>query len=308
MKITVMGTGGVGGYFGAKLAKAGHDVAFVARGNHLKAMKKNGLKVYSELGDVTIDPINASDNPEEFGIADIVLFCVKAYDTQTAATLIKPIVGENTGVIPLLNGIGHVEILQATLGQNSVIGGVANISALIEESGVVRHFSTMQILRVGELDNNSSERIEKFRNACGDARIDAPVPESIEKELWQKIIMICTLAGANCLTRLPLGLCRNDLSTRKLMTTLASEAVDVARALNIRLPDDQVEITMKLLDALPPTMKASMLAALEKGEKLEASALNGAIERLGKENGIDTPAHRTVYAAISPHENGTPQA
>ena len=308
MKITVMGTGGVGGYFGAKLAKAGHDVAFVARGNHLKEMKKNGLKVYSELGDVTIDPINASDNPEEFGIADIVLFCVKAYDTQTAATLIKPIVGENTGVIPLLNGIGHVEILQATLGQNSVIGGVANISALIEESGVVRHFSTMQILRVGELDNNSSERIEKFRDACGDAGIDAPVPESIEKELWQKIIMICTLAGANCLTRLPLGLCRNDLSTRKLMTTLASEAVDVARALNIRLPDDQVEITMKLLDALPPTMKASMLAALEKGEKLEASALNGAIERLGKENGIDTPAHRTVYAAISPHENGAPQA
>jgi 2-dehydropantoate 2-reductase len=304
MKITVMGTGGVGGYFGAKLAKAGHDVAFVARGNHLKAMKKNGLKVYSELGDVTIDPINASDNPEEFGIADIVLFCVKAYDTQTAATLIKPIVGENTGVIPLLNGIGHVEILQATLGQNSVIGGVANISALIEKSGVVRHFSTMQILRVGELGDNSSERIEKFRDACGDAGIDAPVPESIEKELWQKIIMICTLAGANCLTRLPLGLCRNDLSTRKLMTTLASEAVDVARALNIRLPDDQVEITMKLLDALPPTMKASMLAALEKGEKLEASALNGAIERLGKENGIDTPAHRTVYAAISPHENG----
>ena len=235
-------------------------------------------------------------------------FALKAYDTQTAATLIKPIVGENTGVIPLLNGIGHVEILQATLGQNSVIGGVANISALIEESGVVRHFSTMQILRVGELDNNSSERIEKFRNACGDAGIDAPVPESIEKELWQKIIMICTLAGANCLTRLPLGLCRNDLSTRKLMTTLASEAVDVARALNIRLPDDQVEITMKLLDALPPTMKASMLAALEKGEKLEASALNGAIERLGKENGIDTPAHRTVYAAISPHENGAPQA
>jgi 2-dehydropantoate 2-reductase len=158
-------------------------------------------------------------------IFNIVLFCVKAYDTQTAATLIKPIIGENTGVIPLLNGIGHVEILQATLGQNSVIGGVANISALIEKPGVVRHFSTMQILRVGELDNNSSERIEKFRNACGDAGIDAPVPESIEKELWQKIIMICTLAGANCLTRLPLGLCRNDLSTRKLMTTTRERIV-----------------------------------------------------------------------------------
>jgi 2-dehydropantoate 2-reductase len=308
MKITVMGTGGVGGYFGARLADAGHDVAFIARGKHLEYMKQNGLKVYSELGDTTINPIKVSENPEEFGVADIILFCVKAFDTQTAANLIKPITGNNTGVIPFLNGLGHVDILKATLGENAVIGGVANISALIEEPGVIRHFSTMQILRVGELNGTSSERVGKFRDACNDAAIEAPVPENIERELWQKIVMICTLAGANCLTRLPLGYCRSNPKTRDLMVNLTAETVAVARALNISLPDNQVDLTMKLLEALPATMKASILAALERGEKLEASALNGAIERLGKENKIDTPSHRAVYAALAPHEHGIPNA
>ena len=306
MKITVMGTGGVGGYFGARLANAGHDVAFIARGNHLKALKDNGLTIYSELGNLTINPIKVSDNPAEFGEADIILFCVKAYDTQSAANVIKPIMGANTGVIPFLNGIGHIEILKETLGENSVLGGVANISALIEKPGVIRHFSTMQILRVGELDGTQSNRVKQFREACGDAAIDCPIPENIERELWQKIIMICTLAGANCLTRLPLKDCRANPQTRELMVNLATETVAVAKSLNVSLPEDQVELTMKLLDALPGTMKASILAALERGEKLEASALNGAIERLGRETQIDTPNHRAVYAALSPHENGTP--
>ena len=306
MKITVMGTGGVGGYFGARLANAGHDVAFIARGSHLKALKDNGLTIYSELGNLTINPIKVGDNPAEFGEADIILFCVKAYDTQSAANLIKPIMSANTGVIPFLNGIGHIEILKETLGENSVLGGVANISALIEKPGVIRHFSTMQILRVGELDGTPSTRVKQFREACGDAAIDCPVPENIERELWQKIVMICTLAGANCITRLPLGACRTNPQTRELMVNLATEAVAVAKSLNISLPKNQVDLTMELLDALPRTMKASILAALERGEKLEASALNGAIERLGRETQIDTPSHRAVYAALSPHENGTP--
>ena len=306
MKITVMGTGGVGGYFGARLASAGHDVAFIARGNHLKALKDNGLTIYSEIGNLTINPIKVSDNPAEFGAADIILFCVKAYDTQSAANLIKPIMSASTGVIPFLNGIGHIEILKETLGENSVLGGVANISALIEKPGVIRHFSTMQILRVGELDGTPSTRVKQFREACGDAAIDCPIPENIERELWQKIVMICTLAGANCITRLPLGDCRANPQTRELMVNLATEAVAVAKSLNVSLPKNQVDLTMKLLDALPGTMKASILAALERGEKLEASALNGAIERLGRETQIDTPSHRAVYAALSPHENGTP--
>ena len=306
MKIIVMGTGGVGGYFGARLAAAGHDVGFVARGKHLEAIKADGLKILSGLGDVTIHPAKASDNPADFGIADIILFCVKAYDTDSAAQLIKPAVGLETGVIPFLNGITHMDTLQTLLGAGNVIGGVANISALIEAPGVVRHFATMQILRVGEMDNSASPRILAFREACAEAGIDAPVPENIERELWQKFVMICTLAGANCLTRLPLGICRSDPATRALMVELAGEVVAVARALGKPLPDDQVDRTMAVLDMLPEEMKASILAALERGEKLEASALNGSVARLGAENGVDTPMHRAVYAALAPHEHGAP--
>ena len=305
MKIVVMGTGGVGGYFGARLAAAGHDVGFVARGKHLAAIKSKGLKVLSEKGDVTIHPARASDTPGDLGIADIVLFCVKAYDTESAAELIKPVVGPDTGVIPFLNGIDHMEILERVLGPSHVMGGVANISALIEKPGVIRHFASMQILRVGEMDDAATPRIEAFRAACAEAGIDAPVPSSIQRELWQKFVMICTLAGANCLTRLPLGNCRSHPATRALMESLANETVAVAKALSIPLPEDQVERTMAVLDMLPPTMKASILAALERGEKLEASALNGSVARLGEAHGINTPMNHTVYAALAPHENGT---
>ena len=306
MKIVVMGTGGVGGYFGARLAAAGHDVGFVARGRHLEAIRTNGLTVLSERGDVTIQPTKASDNPGDFGVTDIVLFCVKAYDTEEAAKLILPVVGPETGVIPFLNGIGHMEILERVLGPGHVIGGVANISALIEAPGVVRHFATMQILRVGEMDDASTPRIEAFRAACEEAGIEVPIPTSMERELWQKVVMICTLAGANCLTRLPLGPCRSDPATRALMKAIATEAVSVAQTLKVPLPNDQVEQTMRILDTLPDTMKASILAALERGEKLEASALNGALDQLGREHGIDTPMNRAVYAALAPHENGAP--
>ena len=304
MKIVIMGTGGVGGYFGARLAKAGEDVGFVARGKHLRAIKAKGLQIKSELGDVLVNSAQASEKPDDFGIADIVLFCVKAYDTKVAAQAIKPIIGPGTGVIPFLNGIGHIQILKNILGSKSVLGGVANISALITEPGVIEHYGPIQTLRVGELDDSSSNRLTKFRKACENAKIDAPIPENIETELWQKVVMICTLAGANCLTRLPLGQCRTNSATRQLMTTLATEVVAVAEAKGISLPKNQVDLTMQLLDNLPENMKASMLAALERGDKLEASALNGTINQLGQEKGIDTPANRIVYSALAPHENG----
>ena len=305
MKIIVMGTGGVGGYFGARLNNAGHDVAFIARGEHLKAIKANGLKILSELGDIIIHPAKASENPSDFGIADIVLFCVKSYDTASSSNLIKPVVGPETAVIPFLNGIGHIEIMQKILGINNIVGGVAAISALIEEPGVIRHNSAMQMLKFGEFNNEITPRIKAFQNACEESGINNAVPENIETDLWQKIIMICTLAGANCLTRLPLGVCRSNPSTRTLMKNLAEEAVAVAKAENVILPDNQVEITMKQLDSLPGPMKASTLPALEKGEKLEASALNGAIDKLGTKHSINTYMHKAVYAALAPHENGS---
>ena len=233
MNIVVMGTGGVGGYFGAKLANAGNNVCFIARGKHLEAIKNNGLKIISETGDILIHPANATDNPEELEIADIILFCVKAYDTEASAKLIKPIVGPKTAVIPFLNGLGHIEIMKNILGNNNVIGGVAAISALIEEPGIIRHNSPMQMLKFGEFSNEKTERVIEFQSACEKAGINNAIPDNINTDMWQKIVMICTLAGANCITRLPLGKCRSNPATRILMKNLAEEVVAVAKAENI---------------------------------------------------------------------------
>ncbi len=306
MKFTVMGAGGVGGYFGARLAAAGHEVGFVARGRHLEAIRANGLVVRSQLGGLELRPVSASDDPAAFGVADCVLFTVKSYDCETAGEAVRPALGVDTFVVPLLNGIGHVEVLCRILGPDRVLGGVAHISALIEEPGVVRHFDRLQILRIGEMDNSASLRVLALREACQAAGIECPVPNDIERELWQKVVMICTLAGANCLARLPLGACRSNPATRAVMESLTAETVAVARALGVSLPEDQEARTMAILDKLPAPMKASMFAALERGERLEASALNGAIDRLGREARVATPTHRAVYAALAPHENGAP--
>ena len=308
MKFTVMGAGGVGGYFGARLAAAGHEVGFVARGRHLEAMREKGLAVRSQLGDLELKPVRASDDPAAFGAADFVLFTVKTYDCESAAEAVRPALGPETGIVPLLNGVGHLEDLRRILGAGRVLGGVAHISALIEEPGVIRHFDRMQILRIGEMDNSASPRVLALREACANAGIDCPAPNDIERELWQKVVMICTLAGANCLTRLPLGACRSNPATRAMMQSLTAESAAVARALGVSLPEDQETRTMAVLDKLPAPMKASIFAALERGDRLEAAALNGAIDRLGREAGVDTPTHRTVYAALAPHENGAPPA
>ena len=222
MKITVMGAGGVGGYFGARLAAAGHEVGFVARGRHLEAMRENGLAVRSPLGDVELRPVRASEDPAAFGAADCVLFTVKSYDCEAAAEALRPALGAETCVVPLLNGIDHVEVLRRILGPARVLGGVAHISALIEAPGVIRHFDRLQILRIGEMDNSASPRLLALREACTGAGIECPVPNDIERELWQKVVMICTLAGANCLTRLPLGACRRNPATRALMESLTA--------------------------------------------------------------------------------------
>ena len=304
MKIVVMGTGGVGGYFGARLSKAGNDVGFIARGAHLTAIKEKGLKVLSELGEININSLIASDNPSDFEIPEIILFCVKTYDMEVSTNLIKPIVGSDTVVIPLLNGISHFEIMKKILGEDKVIGGIAAISALIEEPGVIRHNSTMQMLKFGEFDKTISSRIKNFQNACEKAGINNSIPENIEIDLWQKFILICTLAGANCLTRLSLGLCRKNSATLNLMKEIATEVITIAHAENVPLPSNQLEIIMDQLYKLPDGMKASTLPALENGEKLEISALHGTILKFGEKNNIDTPMNRAVFAALSPHENG----
>ncbi|MCR9177304.1 MAG: 2-dehydropantoate 2-reductase [Alphaproteobacteria bacterium] len=307
LKIAVMGAGGIGGYFGAKLAQAGHDVGFVARGRHLAAIRANGLKVLSETGDVHLPAPIATDDPadltEKLGPVDVILFMVKTYDTETAARQCLPLLSEDTAVITFQNGIQSVETLSEILGASHVLGGVANISAIIEEPGVIRHYNQLQILRFGELDDRSSARSIAFLDACQGSGIEAVILQNTLAGLWTKFIFLASTSAANCLARGDMGLIRSEGPLRRLTTDLVTEATAVAQARGIKLPSDQVEQTMSLIDGLPATMKTSMLAALERGEKLEADWLCGHVAGMGDELGIPTPTHRAAYAALYPWRN-----
>lgn len=305
MRIAVMGTGGVGGYFGARLAETGNDVHFIARGRHLEAIRANGLKVLSGRGDIHLKPANATDDPATVGPVDMVIFTVKAYDTESAAELCRPLIGPDTGVVTFQNGVDSTETLSRVLGPGHVVGGVANISAIIESPGVVRHFAELQILRFGEMDDSRTPRVEAFAAACEAAGIDTHIVKSIQRELWTKFIFLASMSAANCLTRQALGPIRDDTTMATLLETLVDEAVAVGRAKGMPLHDDQKGVTMKTLHALPPAMKTSMLAALERGEKLEARHLSGAVARMGRELGVPTPTHFAAFASLIPFIDGT---
>lgn len=306
MRIAVMGTGGVGGYFGGRLAEAGNEVHFIARGRHLAAIRENGLKVLSNRGDIHLNPANATDDPATIGPVDIVIFTVKAYDTESAAELCRPLIGPKTGVVTFQNGVDSTETIGRVLGPGHVIGGVANISAIIETPGVIRHFADLQILRFGEMDDQRSPRVEAFAAACEAAGIDTHIVKSIERELWTKFIFLASMSAANCLTRQALGPIRDNPTMKTLLERLVEEVIAVGRAKGVKLHDDQKAITMKTLNSLPAAMKTSLLAALERGEKLEARHLSGAVARMGGEIGVPTPTHYAAYAALIPFIDGAP--
>jgi 2-dehydropantoate 2-reductase len=304
MRIAVFGTGGVGGVYGARLAQAGHDVHFIARGRHLAAIREHGLKVLSPLGDIHLNPANTTDDPATVGAVDIVLFCVKAYDAESAAEQCRPLIGPDTGVLTLLNGVDSVGVLSRVLGAAHVIGGVANISAGIESPGVIRHHNKLQILRFGELDDRPSPRVEALKAAAVAAGIETHISANIDREVWNKFIFLAAMSAANCVTRQAVGVIREDPAMLALFERLTREVIAVARAKGVSLPDDQYERSMKTVASLPAPMKASMLAALERGERLEADHLCGAVVRMGTELGVDTPAHEAAYAACRPFLNG----
>lgn len=305
MKIAVMGAGGVGGYFGARLALAGEEVSLIARGAHLAAIRERGLRLLSELGDATVEPARATDDPAEIGPVDIVLFCVKLWDTEPAAAAARPLIGEGTAVISLQNGIAPEEVLTKVLGQAHVMGGVSQISAAIVEPGVVRHFTPLARLEFGELDNTRSERAEALLAACGRAGIDAAIPDDIVSAIWRKFVFLSAMSAANCLTRMPIGPLREDPVTRALLETLLTEAASVARAKGVAVADDLVPGVMKFIDTWPPDASASMLKDLEAGNRLEVEWLSGAVADLGAELGVPTPAHRVAYAALKGLAGGT---
>ena len=306
MKIAVMGSGGVGGYFGARLAAAGNDVTFIARGAHLAAIKSQGLQVRSPRGDVHINPAEACEDAAAVGPVDIVLFATKLYDTESAGELCKPLVGTDTAVISLLNGVDSEEQLSRILGLQHVAGGVARISAEIAAPGLIQHHSNFASIEFGELDGRHSDRLQEFLRTAEEAQIDAQLCDDITAAIWQKFVMLASFSAITTLTRLPAGPIRDNPETWKLLEAAASEAGAVARARGVRLAENAVGDSVGMIQKLPDTMKSSMLVDLERGNRLELEWLSGAVCRIGSEAGVETPVHRVVLAALSPFAAGEP--
>jgi 2-dehydropantoate 2-reductase len=304
MKIAVIGAGGVGGYFGARLAATGTEVTFVARGAHLDAMKKSGLKVLSALGDLHLKSVRCTDDTGSIGPVDIVMIAVKLWSTEDAARSAKPLLGPDTAVVSFQNGVVAVDTLVAVLGKPHVMGGVANIAALIEEPGVIRHNGTMANLFFGELDGKPSARATGLLAECRKAGINAEIVADVHFAIWEKFTRLVTMSAITALTRLPIGPIREDPDTRELMRQIMQEVLAIGRAKGANFPPDLVDEQLAKIDSYPAGMVASMCGDLRRGNRLELPWLSGTVARLGKELGIPTPANQFVYAALKLYANG----
>jgi 2-dehydropantoate 2-reductase len=304
MRIAVVGAGGVGGGFGAALAKAGADVTFIARGAHLAAMKSDGLKVLSQRGDTHLVPTQATDDPAAIGPVDIVLFCVKLWDVESAGERIKPLVGPGTAVIPLQNGIDSAERLIPILGERAVMGGVAQISASITAPGVITQVGTFMRMIFGELDGRRSQRAEDFLALCQKAGFDAVLSEQIITDLWMKFILLAANSSITALARQPIGKLRDDPDVRPVFIAAYQEVIDIGRARGVALPSDAIDKILEFNRHAPPTMKASMALDLERGNRLELPWLGGKVAELGRQLGVPTPTHGVMYAMLKPYVMG----
>jgi 2-dehydropantoate 2-reductase len=305
MRIVVMGAGGTGGYFGAKLARAREDVTFVARGAHLAAIREHGLRVRSTVeGDWAVRAA-AVDRVDGLPPAEMVLFCVKSFDTESAARIVRPVMGPGTAVLSIQNGVDNEETLSRMLGAEHVMGGVAQVFATIEEPGVIRHTLFGRIV-FGEMDGRESERARAFLAACERAGIPAEMTRDIVRALWEKYVFLAAHAGLTALTRCPAGVIRRQPETRRMYRLLLEEMAALAAAARAGLDDGIVDRCMALLDALGANAYTSLHHDLTHGKRLELEALHGHAVRLGERHGIPTPMLFAVYAALSPHRDGAP--
>lgn len=306
MRIAIVGAGGVGGGFGAALAHAGADVSFIARGAHLAAMQKDGLRVESVRGNTHLKPTQATDDPKKIGPVDYVIFCVKLWDVESAGEMIRPLIDKDTAVIPLQNGVCAPERLLPILGEDHVMGGVAQISATIGEPGLIRQTGAFMRMLFGELDGKKRERGEKLAAMCDRAGFESLHSDQILTELWMKFLLLATNAGTMAMIRQPLGRIRDDADIVAMMRAGYQETMDVGRARGVKLPDDAVERTLAWNRAAPATLLPSMAVDLMRGNRLELPWLSGKVVALGKELGVPTPTHALMYAALKAYAMGTP--
>lgn len=304
MRIAAMAAGAVGGYFGGRLAAAGHDVSFIARGAQLEAIRKNGLKIESPHGDLHLKDARATSDPKEVGPVDVVLFAVKLWDTESAAEMAKPLVGPQTRVITLQNGVDSVERLAPILGADTVVGGSAYIASVIGAPGVISHTSQFARMVCGRIDGKPDALLADFTAAAKAAGIDIKQTESINRERWEKFVFLVGLSGATGALRAPLGKILGDPDTRAFFSSLMAEVLALAKAKGVTLAPDFLDSRMKFADTAPPGMKASLLHDLERGNRIELDWLAGKVVALGRELGMPTPANAAVYAVLKLHRMG----
>lgn len=302
MRIAVVGAGGVGGYFGAKLAHAGEDVIFIARGATLDALRTRGIRVDSILGDIALGHVNATDDPASVGPVDAVLVTVKAWQVAAIAPSLKPLLGAETAVVPLENGIEAPEDLVRGLGPSNVLGGLCAIVSFVVEPGHIRHAASDPIVAFGELDNRRSARAERLLIAMRHAGINADIPPDIHRSLWTKFVFITPMSAIGAVTRAPIGIWRNLPETREIATKAVLEVIALAAAKGVTLAPDALELTMKRYDGLAPESTASMQRDVMEGRPSELEAQVGAVVRMGAEWNVPTPVHDVFYAALLPQE------
>ncbi len=304
MRIAIMGSGAVGGYFGARLAAGGSEVTFLARGAHLAAMRERGLTVESPLGDIRLAQVKASDNPQAIGPVDLVVVAVKLWDTEQAARQIEPLVRAGASVVSFQNGVQKDEVLRRVLGKPAVMGGVCYVGASIAGPGVIRHIGKMQRLVFGEYDGRRSARAEALLEACTRGGIDAEFSADIKRAIWEKFVFLVAMSGATTSMRRSIGPIRENPRTRAFILDLMREVVAVGRATGVELTEDFPDQRLKFADSLPAEMTSSMHNDLERGNRLEVNWLSGSVVDIGKSVGVATPLNRAVRDILTLQADG----
>ena len=302
MRIAIFGTGAVGGYFGGRLAASGEDVSVIARGAQLSALRQQGLRITSPKGDLQI-PVRATDAPASIGPVDVVLFTVKLYDVEAAAAGLAPLMGPDTVVITLQNGVEAVEMVARHVGADHVAGGVAYVVAVVDEPGHIRH-TVADRLVFGEANGRASARLRQFQDAGRRAGFVADLSPNIDVELWVKFVRLGTWSGMTAVTRSPMGVIRQHPELLEMMDRAFAEAMAVGEARGIVFPEGLTEATQQMVLNFPHESKSSMLEDLERGRRLELPWLSGAIARMGRERGVSTPTHAFINAVLLPFQNG----
>lgn len=307
MRIAILGSGGVGGYFGGRLAAAGgSEVHFIARGAHLDALRTRGLRIDSPAGPIVVPKVEATDDPATIGPVDVVFFAVKLYDTESAIAMLPPLIGPRTIVVPFQNGVDSVDRLVKAIGRDHVAGGTTYVTATIAEPGVIRH-TALDRLVFGPIAGDPPPALRELHALTTRAGIEGVLAEKIHTEIWKKFVRLSVFSGITSLLRSPIGPIREDPELREILETALHETIAVGRGKQIPLPHSMYQEAIDGLDAMPRHAKSSMLQDLERGHRLELPWLSGGVVRIGREVGVPTPTHEMFVRMLRLHANGTPQ-